>query len=61
MHSLQGAAFAMADVVNLRVHSFGNIEFLTRTPMAIKSRPRYGPYKLYLGISTLCCSYVLHC
>ncbi|MDY4760467.1 PTS transporter subunit IIBC [Streptococcus thoraltensis] len=34
---LQGAAFAMADVVNLRVHSFGNIELLTRTPMAIKA------------------------
>ena len=34
---VQGAAFAMADVVNLRVHSFGNIEFLTRTPMAIKA------------------------
>ncbi len=27
----------MANVVNLRVHSFGNIEFLTRTPMAIKA------------------------
>ncbi|MGX7775820.1 PTS transporter subunit IIBC [Streptococcus pluranimalium] len=34
---LQGAAFAMADIVNLRVHSFGNIELLTRTPMAIKA------------------------
>lgn len=34
---IQGAAFAMADIVNLRVHSFGNIEFLTRTPMAIKA------------------------
>ena len=34
---VQGAAFAMADIVNLRVHSFGNIEFLTRTPMAIKA------------------------
>lgn len=34
---VQGAAFAMADVVNLRVHSFGNIEFLTRTPMALKA------------------------
>lgn len=34
---LQGAAFAMADVVNLRVHSFGNIELLTRTPMGIKA------------------------
>ncbi len=37
MHSYKVAAFAMADVVNLRVHSFGNIEFLTRTPMAIKA------------------------
>ncbi|QIA76347.1 PTS transporter subunit IIBC [Rodentibacter caecimuris] len=34
---VQGAAFAMADIVNLRMHSFGNIEFLTRTPMAIKA------------------------
>ena len=35
--AIQGCAFAMADIVNLRVHSFGNIEFLTRTPMAIKA------------------------
>ena len=34
---VQGAAFAMADVVNLRVHSFGSIEFLTRTPLAINA------------------------
>ena len=34
---VQGLAFAMADIVDLRVHSFGNIEFLTRTPMAIKA------------------------
>ena len=34
---VQGAAFAMADVVHLRVHSFGSIEFLTRTPMAINA------------------------
>ena len=34
---VQGSAFAMADIVDLRVHSFGNIEFLTRTPMAIKA------------------------
>ncbi|WP_148131806.1 MULTISPECIES: PTS transporter subunit IIBC [Streptococcus] len=34
---VQGAAFAMADVVNLRMHSFGSIEFLTRTPMAINA------------------------
>lgn len=34
---VQGASFAMADLVHLRVHSFGNIELLTRTPMAIKA------------------------
>ena len=34
---VQGAAFAMADIVHLRVHSFGSIEFLTRTPMAINA------------------------
>ncbi|CAD0150878.1 Glucose permease IIC component / Glucose-specific phosphotransferase enzyme IIB component / Glucose-specific phosphotransferase enzyme IIA component [Streptococcus thermophilus] len=34
---VQGAAFAMADIVNLRVHSFGFIEFLTRTPLAINA------------------------
>ncbi|GAA0054085.1 UNVERIFIED_CONTAM: PTS transporter subunit EIIC [Streptococcus canis] len=34
---VQGASFAMADLVHLRVHSFGNIELLTRTPMALKA------------------------
>ena len=34
---IQGAAFAMADVINLRVHSFGTIELLTRTPLALKA------------------------
>ncbi|SDO03052.1 PTS system maltose-specific IIA component, Glc family /PTS system maltose-specific IIB component, Glc family /PTS system maltose-specific IIC component, Glc family [Enterococcus faecalis] len=34
---IQGAAFAMADILPLRVHSFGNIELLTRTPIAIKA------------------------
>ena len=34
---VQGAAFAMADIVHLRVHSFGSIEFLTRTPFAINA------------------------
>ena len=34
---VQGAAFAMADIVNLRVHSFGSIEFLTRTPLTVKA------------------------
>ena len=34
---VQGAAFAMADIVDLRVHSFGSIEFLTRTPLAINA------------------------
>lgn len=34
---IQGLAFAMADIVNLRIHAFGNIELLTRTPMAISA------------------------
>lgn len=34
---IQGATFAMADILPLRVHSFGNIELLTRTPLAIKA------------------------
>ncbi|MBO3446417.1 glucose PTS transporter subunit EIIB, partial [Clostridium sp. CCUG 7971] len=34
---LTGLAFALADLINLRVHSFGFIEFLTRTPMLIKA------------------------
>ena len=34
---LQGCAFAMAGVVHLRLHSFGNLEFLTRVPMSMKA------------------------
>lgn len=34
---LQGLAFATAGVVNLRLHSFGNLEFLTRVPMSVKA------------------------
>ncbi|SDC36741.1 PTS system maltose-specific IIB component, Glc family /PTS system maltose-specific IIC component, Glc family [Pelagirhabdus alkalitolerans] len=34
---LAGVAFAMADIVNLRIHTFGNIEFLTRLPMTINA------------------------
>ena len=34
---LQGLAFALAGVINLRLHSFGNIEFLTRLPMSIQA------------------------
>ena len=34
---IQGLSFAMADLINLRVHSFGNIELLTRTPIIIKA------------------------
>ncbi|MEY8371667.1 PTS transporter subunit IIBC [Aerococcaceae bacterium 50-4] len=34
---IQGAAFAMADVLNLRVHSFGTIEFLTRIPLSAQA------------------------
>ena len=34
---LQGCAFAMAGVIHLRLHSFGNLEFLTRVPMSLKA------------------------
>ena len=34
---LQGLAFAAAGIINLRLHSFGNLEFLTRIPMSIKA------------------------
>ncbi|MFX3625068.1 MAG: PTS transporter subunit IIBC [Ectobacillus sp.] len=32
-----GLAFAMADIINLRIHAFGFIELLTRTPMIVKA------------------------
>ena len=34
---LQGCAFAMAGIIHLRLHSFGNLEFLTRIPMSIRA------------------------
>ncbi len=34
---LQGCAFAMAGLIHLRLHSFGNLEFLTRVPMSIRA------------------------
>ena len=34
---LQGCAFALAGIVDLRLHSFGNLEFLTRVPMSLKA------------------------
>lgn len=34
---LQGLAFASAGVVNLRLHSFGNLELITRLPMSVKA------------------------
>ncbi len=34
---LQGCAFALAGVVDLRLHSFGNLEFLTRIPMSVSA------------------------
>ncbi len=34
---LQGLAFTAAGIINLRLHSFGNLEFLTRIPMSIKA------------------------
>ena len=34
---LTGVAFALADIINLRVHAFGFIELLTRTPMMVNA------------------------
>ena len=34
---IQGLAFATAGLVNLRLHSFGNIELATRIPMSIRA------------------------
>ena len=34
---IQGLSFALADLIPLRVHSFGNLEFLTRVPMSINA------------------------
>ncbi|MCA9766279.1 MAG: PTS transporter subunit EIIC [Carnobacterium sp.] len=34
---IQGFSFALADVIPLRVHSFGNLEFLTRVPMSLNA------------------------
>ncbi len=34
---LQGLAFALSGVVDLRLHSFGNLEFVTRIPMSVKA------------------------
>jgi len=34
---IQGLAFAMAGIINLRLHSFGNIELITRIPMSISA------------------------
>lgn len=34
---MQGLAFGMADIIHLRLHSFGNIEFLARLPMSIQA------------------------
>lgn len=34
---LQGGAFAMAGILPLRLHSFGNLEFVTRIPMSLKA------------------------
>lgn len=34
---LQGCAFALAGIIHLRLHSFGNLEFATRIPMSVKA------------------------
>ena len=42
---LQGCAFAMAGLIHLRLHSFGNLEFLTRVPMSC-AREQPGPDRI---------------
>ena len=34
---LQGCAFAMAGIIHLRLHSIGNLEFITRIPMSLQA------------------------
>ena len=34
---LQGLAFALSGIIDLRLHSFGNLEFITRIPMSAKA------------------------
>lgn len=34
---LQGCAFAISGIINLRLHSFGNLEFITRVPMSVNA------------------------
>ena len=34
---LQGCAFAMAGIIHLRLHSFGNLELITRIPMSLQA------------------------
>ena len=34
---LQGLAFSLSGIINLRLHSFGNVEFLTRVPMSLNA------------------------
>ncbi|GAA3327964.1 hypothetical protein GCM10020331_070030 [Ectobacillus funiculus] len=34
---MTGLAFAVVDLIHIRIHSFGFIELLTRTPMSIKA------------------------
>lgn len=34
---LQGCAFALAGIIDLRLHSFGNLEFITRIPMSVNA------------------------
>ncbi|KYG29311.1 PTS transporter subunit IIBC [Alkalihalobacillus trypoxylicola] len=47
---LTGLAFAIVDIIDIRVHSFGIIEFLTRTPMT-----------LYAGLWADIVNFVLAC
>lgn len=47
---LTGVTFALADIINLRVHSFGFLEFLSRTPLMIKA----GLYQDLINFAIVC-------
>lgn len=34
---IQGLSFGLADIISLRLHSFGNLELLTRLPLSLKA------------------------
>lgn len=55
---IQGVAFAMADILPLRVHSFGNIELLTPDTVSYQSGSRWRSYQLRVVCDRFWCCYV---